>query len=226
MDVIPGALLIDDEYVVHTNGIPAKKLGDTLYFKVYAKCDDGSYVYSRLYHYSAKTYAMNQLSGTNEAVKPLAVAMLNYGAAAQQFFGYRTDSLMNAELTADQQALVQNYDPSMAAPVGSVDAEKAGMFVNNGGFTKKRPSVTFGGAFSINYFFTPAYEPDEEITLYFWDEATCNNAQVLTAQNALCSETMHPGETAEYFAAYEGIAAKRIGDTVYAAAVYKSNGNT
>ena len=226
MDVIPGALLIDDEYVVHTNGIPAKKLGDMLYFKVYAKCDDGSYVYSRLYHYSAKTYAMNQLSGINEAVKPLAVAMLNYGAAAQQFFGYKTDTMMNADLTADQQALVQNYDPSMAAPVGSVDAKKAGMFVNNGGFIRKRPSVTFGGAFSINYFFTPAYEPDEEITLYFWDEATCNNAQVLTAQNALCSETMHPGETAEYFAAYEGIAAKRIGDTVYAAAVYESNGNT
>ena len=226
VDVIPGAVINGSQFVVHTNGIPAKKLGDTLYFKVYAKLSDGSYVYSDLYNYSAKVYAMNQLKGTNDAVKPLAVAMLNYGAAAQQFFGYRTDSLMNAALTADQQALVQNYDPSMAAPVGSVDVEKACMFVNNGGFTKKRPSVTFGGAFSINYFFTPAYEPDEEITLYFWDEATCNNAQVLTAQNAFRSETMHPGETAEYFAAYEGIAAKRIGDTVYAAAVYKSNGNT
>ena len=226
MDMIPGAVLTEDGYIVHTNGIPAKKLGDTLYFKVYAKCADGSYVYSKLYHYSAKTYAMNQLTGSNEAVKPLVVAMLNYGAAAQQFFGYRTDCLMNAELTADQKALVRSYDPGMASEVGKVDALKTGMFVNNGGFTVRRPSVTFGGAFSINYFFTPAYVPDGEITLYFWDAETCDEVSVLTAENASCSETMYPAEAAEYFAAYAGIAAKRIGDTVYAASVYETGGIT
>jgi hypothetical protein len=34
--------------------------------------------------------------------------MLNYGAAAQNYFGYRTDDLMNADLTQAQKALASN----------------------------------------------------------------------------------------------------------------------
>lgn len=226
MDVIPGAVINGDQYVVHTNGISAKKLGDTLYFKVYAKLADGSYVYSDMYNYSAKTYAMNQLKGTNDAVKPLVVAMLNYGAAAQKFFGYRTDSLMNADLTADQQALVQKYHSDMATAVVPVDSNKVGAFVSNSGFTRMRPSVTFGGAFSINYFFTPAYGLDGEITLYYWDAKTYNSVDELTVENALGSKTMVFVESGEYFAAYTDIAAKEIGDTVYVAAVYETGGVT
>ena len=226
MDVIPGAVINGDQYVVHTNGIQAKKLGDTLYFKVYAKLADGSYVYSDMYNYSAKVYAMNQLKGTNDSVKPLVVAMLNYGAAAQQFFGYRTDSLMNAELTADQQALVQKYDSNMATAVVPADSNKVGTFVSNSGFTRMRPSVTFGGAFSINYFFTPAYALDGDITMYYWDAKTYNSVDELTVENALGSKKMVTVEGGEYFAAYTDIAAKEIGDTVYVAAVYESNGQT
>lgn len=226
MDVIPGAVNNGEQYIVHTNGISAKKLGDTLYFKVYAKLADGSFVYSDLYNYSAKTYAMNQLKGTNDAVKPLVVAMLNYGTAAQQFFGYRTDSLMNAELTADQQALVRQYDSNMATVVVPADSNKVGTFVSNGGFTRMRPSVTFGGAFSINYFFTPAYAPNGEITMYYWDAKTYASVEELTTENALGSEKMVPVDGGEYFAAYTDIAAKEIGDTVYVAAVYEANGQT
>ena len=226
MDVIPGAVNNGEQYIVHTNGISAKKLGDTLYFKVYAKLADGSFVYSDLYNYSAKTYAMNQLKGTNDAVKPLVVAMLNYGTAAQQFFGYRTDSLMNAELTADQQALVRQYDSNMATAVVPADSNKVGTFVSNGGFTRMRPSVTFGGAFSINYFFTPAYAPNGEITMYYWDAKTYASVEELTTENALGSEKMVPVDGGEYFAAYTDIAAKEIGDTVYVAAVYEVNGQT
>jgi hypothetical protein len=224
MDVIPGAVRSADQYIVHTNGIQAKKLGDTLYFKVYAKLADGSYVYSKLYNYSAKTYAMNQLKGTNDAVKPLVVAMLNYGAAAQEFFGYKTESLMNAELTADQQALVRKYDPNMATAIVPVESNKAGAFVSNGGFTRMRPSVTFGGAFSINYFFTPAFAADGDITLYYWDAKIYHSVDVLTAENALGSKKMVSVDGGEYFADYTDIAAKEIGDTVYVAAVYESNG--
>jgi hypothetical protein len=112
----------------------------------------------------------------------------------------------------------------MASAIVPVDSNKAGMFVNNGGFARMRPSVTFGGAFSINYFFTPAYGLDGELTLYYWDAQTCHSVDVLTAENALGSKTMVPVEGGEYFAAYTDIAAKQIGDTVYVAAVYESNG--
>ena len=227
IDVIPGAVWKDAAYMVHTNGIPAKKLGDTLYFKVYAKLADGSYVYSNLYHYSAKQYARQQLTGSNDKVKPLVVAMLNYGAAAQQFFGYNTDNLMNADLTAEEQALVQDYHSGMASEIVPVDSDKIGMFAANGGFERIYPSVTFGGAFAINYYLKPAHTVDGEITLLFWDSESYESVETLTAQNALKSEKLTGvAETQEYMGTYAGIAAKEIGGTVYVAAVYESEGVT
>ena len=227
IDVIPGAVSNGSHYIVHTNGIPAKNLGDTLYFKVYAKLEDGSYLYSNINGYSAKVYAEQQLAGTNDAVKPLVVAMLNYGAAAQEFFNYNTDSLMNASFTAEQQALVTDYHSGMASEIVSADSSKVGSFVNNGGFVGAYPSVTFGGAFSINYYFTPSYALDGDMTLYFWDAETYNSVDELTAANAIGSEKMASAtEAGEYFAAYTGIAAKEISDTVYVAATYTSNGVT
>lgn len=84
--IIPGASYINGEYMVQSQGIPAKNLGDTLYFKIYAKLSDGSYIYSGLYNYSAKTYAQERLANSsNEELKALCVALLNYGAAAQQY---------------------------------------------------------------------------------------------------------------------------------------------
>jgi hypothetical protein len=101
--IIEGAVYdeTNGRYMVQTPGIPAKKLGDDLYMRFYGKLADGSYVYSKLVTYSPKKYAMSRLQkSTDEKQKALCVAMLNYGAAAQSYFGYKTDKLMNAELTA------------------------------------------------------------------------------------------------------------------------------
>jgi hypothetical protein len=78
-------------YYVTTEGIAAKCLNDTIYFAVYALLADGSYSYTGLYSYSPKTYAYNQLKTGSPEMKALVVAMLNYGAAAQNYFEYRTD---------------------------------------------------------------------------------------------------------------------------------------
>ena len=52
-----------------------------------------------------KTYAMKKLNKASDATLiTLLVDILNYGAAAQTYFGYATDNLANSELTADQQA--------------------------------------------------------------------------------------------------------------------------
>jgi hypothetical protein len=91
-------------------GIAAKEMGDTRYYAAYAKLADGTFVYSDAYAYSLKQYAMNMLGKDSTSVKQkaLCVAMLNYGAAAQNYFGYRTDDLMNADLTQAQKALASN----------------------------------------------------------------------------------------------------------------------
>ena len=222
--VIPGAELVNGYYRVNSEGVAAKNLGDDLYFKVYIKLADGSYVYTKLYHYSAKDYAMNILSKSqNASLKSLVVAMLNYGAEAQKFFGHNTDNLMNKDLTAEQQALVGAYTVSETESI-TVGAEKSGAFVNNNGFDKCTPSVAFESAFAINFYFQPANAVDSSVTFYYWDLETYNSVDVLTAENATGTQTLTAGEDGMYKATCEDIAAKNLDSEVFVAAVYESNG--
>ena len=57
--------------------------------------------------YNIKTYAYNNLAKENVAAKSktLLANMLNYCAQSQIYFNYRTDALVNAELTDEQRAL-------------------------------------------------------------------------------------------------------------------------
>ena len=226
VDMIAGAVTDGNEYMVHTNGIPAKNMGDTVYFKVYAKLSDGSYVYSDVAGYNAVVYAQSILANSqSESMKALVVSMLNYGAAAQQYFGYRTDALMNAGLTAEQQALVSAYDQSMISGVEAADSSKLGDFAKTEeGFGKLSASVSFDGAFAINYYMTTTKAVEGDVTMYFWTASDYANASELTAENATGSVTMTAG--AEYWASVCDIAAKEIDDTVYVAAVYTSEGET
>ena len=228
LDVVSGYVAnADGTYTVHSNGVPAKMLGDALYFKVYAKLSDGSYAYSNVAGYHAVLYANTVLNSTASAeAKALVVAMLNYGAAAQVSFEYKTDALMNANLTAAQQALVDDYSEAMVATVPTVSATKAGSFVNNGGYSDVHPTVSFEGAFSINYYFTPKYVPNNgSVTFYYWNLSDFNSVGVLTTGNATGSTKM-TSDTGVYTTAIEGIAAKAIDEPVFIAAVYSNAGTS
>ena len=224
--IYSGAVEVDGKYMIATDGVHAKRLGDTIYFRVYAKLADGSYVYSKTVQYSAVTYAEHILAGDeSESAKALVVAMLNYGAAAQMFFGYNTDNLVNAFLTDEQRALPEQYRDDMVNTVPVVAAEKQGSFANNKGFSKRVPAVSFEGAFEINYFFTPAYAPVDGITLYYWTEADFEANEVLTADNATGSIRLEGTGTEQYRGDIGGIAAKNLSGNIYVAAIY-SDGTT
>ena len=226
--VIPGADLKGQYYVAHSNGIPAKNLADEIYFKAYAKLSDGTYVYSVMRSYNAVKYANGVLNNASQpaALKSVVVAMLNYGAAAQVQLNYKTDSLMNAGLTAAQQALVSAYNGNMMSDVKAVDSSKVGMFTYNG-FSKRYPSISLKGAFAINYYFTASKSVDAGMTLYYWTEADYNAATTLTTGNATGSVVMEAtGSAGQYKAAVSGITAKQMDETIYVAAVYESNGVT
>ena len=226
VDVIPGYVSSGDTYLVHTNGIPAKNLGDALYFKVYAKMSDGTYAYSDVAGYHAVAYAKSVLSSstTSRSAKALVVAMLNYGAESQKYFGYKTDELMNSFLTAAGQALVSDYDSAMIDPVVSPDYDRAGHFVmNTTAFTGAYPTVSFEGAFAINYYFTTGLTPDNGVTFVYWDSATYNSVERMTTANATGMMKMVPDGN-RWYAAVEGIAAKDMDQTIYVAAIYRSGG--
>ena len=151
--------------------------------------------------------------------------MLNYGAEAQLYFGHNTGSLANAALTADQKLLPESYRADMVGSVPAASAAKQGIFANNSGFSSRKPAISFEGAFCINYFFTPKYAPTNGITLYYWNEADYNAADVLTAANATGKIKLEGSGTGEYRGDITGISAKNLSGAVYVAAAYK-NGST
>ena len=225
--VIPGATYNADtgRYVSASQGIHAKYLGDTVYLAIYAKLSDGTYAYSKLAGYSPVQYATSQLkNSTDTALKQLVVAMLNYGAEAQLYFGHNTDALANASLTAEQKALPESYRSDMVSSVPAADATKQGIFANNQGFAKRSPSISFEGAFSINYFFTPNYTPDSGITMYYWTAEDYNANSVLTTSNATGKIKLEGSGTGQYQGDIEGIAAKSLSEAVYVACAYRSGG--
>jgi hypothetical protein len=114
----------------------------------------------------------------------------------------------------------------MGGSVPSASKDKQGSFASNKGFASRRPAVSFEGAFSINYFFTPNYTPDNGITLYYWNEADYNAASVLTPANATGSVKMFNSGNGEYRGDVIGIAAKELSEAVYVAATYESSGTT
>jgi len=226
VDVIASYEEAKGQYMVRSNGISAKKLGDTLYFKVYAKLSDGSYVYSEIAGYHAVAYASTILNGSyGQEAKALVVAMLNYGAAAQLQFGYRTDCLMNAHLTPEQRALVRDYDASMLDAVIPADINKVGEFTSNNGYLEIRPSVSFEGAFAINFYFTPTQNTSLCGMMYYWDADTYARVDELTSKNATGKMWMNYDGTA-WIGEVRGLAAKDIDKTIYIAGIYIDDAGT
>ena len=225
--VIPGASYVEStgRYYSSSQGIHAKYLGDNVYLAIYAKLANGSYAYSKLASYSAVQYADSQLKKSTDAnLKKLVVAMLNYGAEAQLYFGHNTTALANGILTEDQKILPDTYRTDMVSSVPAAATEKQGIFANNGGFASRKPAISFEGAFCINYFFTPNYAPDNGITLYYWNVEDYNANSILSTSNATGKFKLEGSGTGEYRGDITGISAKELSEAVYVACAYKSGG--
>lgn len=209
-------------YSATTVGIPAKEMGDSRYYCAYAIIYGGKCVFSKVYDYCPKKYAVNMLAkaSTSAKQKALCVAMLNYGAAAQQFFDYKTDDLMNAGLTDEQRKMVIAYDESYFTGAMAADPGKIGVFASTGtGFSGKSASVSFEGAFSINYYFTPDAAVDGNVNLYIWTFDDYTASATLTAENASQIVVMDCFDGV-YWGQISGIAAKKLDETYYVAGVY------
>ena len=225
--IIPGAEFksSDSTYVVYSQGIPAKMLGDALYMKVYAQLENGTYVYSALMNYSAKKYAYNTIAREPEKTElvDLLVAMLNYGAEAQEYFNYKPYSLINAQLTDELQSRQTGYSNNLLAARVSASSSKTKYFTKSDKFDAISATMILEGAFAINYHVKPSLTPDNGMKLYYWSESKYNSVAALTLGNADgCIEMQQDGDY--YSALYEGLAAKEIDDTVYAIAIYESEG--
>lgn len=86
------------EYAVFKKPLLAKQMTDTFYLRAYANVEGVEY-YSEPIKYSILEYAYTKLGYTGEAATttenliPLIEAMLSYGAAAQTYANYKTNTL-------------------------------------------------------------------------------------------------------------------------------------
>jgi hypothetical protein len=218
----------DNLYACTTSGIAAKEMGDTRYYCAYAKLADGTIVYSDLSQYSPKHYAMSRLENSeNENLKALCVAMLNYGAAAQSYFGYKTDALMNADLTDAQKALVGEYNADLFTGAVAADPAKVnGCFASTeAGFEQISASVSFEGAFALNFYFDLDRE-NSEVVFYYWTKEAYDSADELSDTNSTGSIAATADANGIFYAPITGIAAKELDDTIYVAATYTIDGET
>ena len=90
-----------NHYVFGFNNIAAKQMADEISIVIYNA--DGKAV-SNEYVDSIQSYVMRNVDKKDAEAKALMVDMLNYGAAAQTYYGYNTSDLANAQLTDAQKA--------------------------------------------------------------------------------------------------------------------------
>lgn len=199
VDIIPGAIAMGSEYLVHTNGIPAKKLGDVVYFKVYAKVADGSYVYSPVIGYSTLVYSHSILNrdSSSAEMKALMEATLEYGTKAQEYFDYNTDSPMNALLTGGGHLYDDEWFTETPATLTSPGTEyRHCTFCSNGKQTREVPQLTVSSIavtslpYKTTYFNQETFDPaGMEVTATLSDGSTLSvtdytlDKDVLTADD-------------------------------------------
>ena len=216
-------------YRIRTDGIAAKNMADILYMKLCIDQLNNNYVYSMRYKFSPKIYCDYVMTSNSygKDLKDLCAALMNYGAAAQEYFhkknGYQYAKLMNAD-SIYANYTIEDYAASMIDALAGLDSSKHGEFVYNGKFTSWRHYLSLEGAITLNFELLHKGEASDA-GIYVWNESTYLNAKTLTKENA----TKIAGKNASegfFVGAFAGNAAKQIGDTVYVCAYAVIDGVT
>ena len=210
----------DGRFKVRSEGIPAKELGDAITFRPYLQNEDGSYTYGKIVsNYCPSVYCYKQLKDTNAKDDELMVTILNYGAAAQEFLKYRTDALMNADLTEDQKLI--EWDGSLVRTDWSIPESKAGDLVRSSKITSRTANLTLLGAIDYNYQIAVDKSVNvADVKILCWTESDYNAVDTLTTDNAtLVADMIYDSSKGKYEYKYEGLPAKKMFSPIYTCAV-------
>lgn len=219
-------------YVLRSNGIPAKNMGDDGWYRVCVTMNDGTRVYSNRIKFSAKIYCESAVldnSTPDEDLKDLCVSLMNYGAAAQIYFAeamdYTYETLMNAKFAAEQDRVVP-YSVDMIDERITLNPVKHGVFANSntGVFDQQyKMYLTLLGAITLNIEIPYNASNVTESGVLVWSEKDYEAASVLTWENATDIITCEADGQIDI--PYTGIAAKDMGETVIVCGYVKVDGN-
>ena len=136
--------------------------------------------------YSIQEYAMSIIGGSYEQKdKNAATAMLNYGAMAQNYFGYKTDALANSTLTNGKFTTTDAELDRVAGDLSDYRATITNRASNFIGYTLLLKDVTY-----IRLYFT------EQVTV------TLNGAEKTAVKD---------GDKARYYVEIPGVNAANLG---------------
>ena len=103
--------------------ITAKEMGVTFSAVLHVFDADGNEFYGNAVQNTVKDYVVGELLKTDNtaATRTLCADMLNYGAAAQLYFAYDTDNLVNENLSAAAAAALDQFETKTEAPATLVN---------------------------------------------------------------------------------------------------------
>ena len=162
-------------------------------------------------------------------LQALCVSLMNYGAAAQVNFNYKTTELMNADF-ADYQYMVNAYDESMITPRVTVD-KAVELDNSSNSYLTAVPdfSLTLVGAIDMNFVWKPSVSGTiTKAGMLVWNRKTYEQIESLTVENVTETITLTGSEISgsSFKTSFAGTPAKEMGDTVYVAAFYEIDGVT
>ena len=98
--------------------ITAKEMGVRYAASFHGFAADGSETYSNTVTNTVRDYVIEELLKTDndDATRRLAADLLNYGAAAQVYFNFDAENLVNANLSAEAQAAMEQFADVGEAP--------------------------------------------------------------------------------------------------------------
>ena len=187
--------------------VAPSQMNDTVKATLHATKGGKEYV-SAPKEYSVADYCYSMLEKTDSAkLRTLLVDLLDYGTAAQNYAGYKTEKPANAKLTDGQREWGTAKDPDLTSVKNT-----AYQTVESPSVVWKGVSLVLGDSVTMQFLFTAS--DTEGITVRFKNEGGA-----LLGEIAADQLTVSGGS---YVASYSGITAEQMSDTVYVTA-YKGD---
>ncbi len=207
-------------------GIPAKQMGDAQKFRFCIEGPDGIMYYSDVKEYSPQKYCSNKYTNenTSETLKAFVVALMNYGAAAQKYFNYDTEHLMNSFLTLEEQEAYGDLTP---LPLKKEETAVKYRFEVTKMVTRNAASASLEGEIGIVYTIkemTDNYKAGN-ISLLYWSEDKFNTVSELTYDNRDKELFFTTTDEGYLEVIINGIPAKELGKTCYFCVRVELDGN-
>lgn len=196
-------------YKFEYGNISSKDMTKTVYARISATDRNGNKIYSDepKSGYSVAKYAENMMN--DEKLRPLVIKMLNYGAAAQEYFGSELETA-NAALPESSRAI--DYTKVYKSRSEVISEETARRCQSE----IKGKTLVLDGDISINYYTTYADADAEEYGMLFWTENAFKNTQshVFGTQTGMTNVFETSGSYKVF--AYKNIVSSAMNSRIYA----------